>query len=103
MNYFPSRFDKVRNAEAYPIPKRTVHGTRTKHVITKENNFKQAGERFRSWPRAEQERFVKRMSDALNHPRLTPEHRRIWVSNWTQCDAALGAAIAKLVNVKAAM
>jgi catalase len=72
-------------------------------VIPKENNFKQAGERFRSWPRDEQERFIKRMAGSLNHPRLTAEHRRIWLSNWAACDAGLGAALGKLVNVKAAM
>lgn len=103
VNYFPSRFDKVRNADPYPISRRVVHGVRTKAVIPKENNFKQAGERFRAWPREEQERFIKRMANSLNHPRLTPEIRRIWLNNWSQVDSSLGAALGKLVTVRAAM
>lgn len=48
------RFDPVRNAEKYPTPSAVISGRREKVVIAKENNFKQAGERFRSFDPARQ-------------------------------------------------
>lgn len=78
VDYLPSRFDPCRPAEQYPIPSCVLNGRRTnvrqifvilrlndlrmsltftyiytmlffQCVIPKENNFKQAGERYRSW------------------------------------------------------
>lgn len=82
-------------------------------VITKENNFKQPGERYRSWAPDRyslrhmfslwendrtvfkscllilisyfrQERFISRWVEALSDPRVTHEIRSIWVSYWSQ-------------------
>jgi catalase len=71
VNYFPSRFDPVRNAEKFPQNPAVLHGRREKAIIEKENNFQQPGERFRSWDPARQERFVARLSGALSHARCT--------------------------------
>ncbi|MQL20580.1 catalase, partial [Escherichia coli] len=49
VNYFPSRYDPVRHAEKFPIPPAICTGKREKCVIPKENNFKQPGERYRTW------------------------------------------------------
>ncbi|KAE8717086.1 Catalase [Hibiscus syriacus] len=49
VNYFPSRYDPVRHAERFPVPPALCTGRREKCIIEKENNFKQPGERFRSW------------------------------------------------------
>ncbi|KAJ8625663.1 hypothetical protein MRB53_034193 [Persea americana] len=58
VNYFPSRYDPVRHTERFPIPPRIISGRREKCVIEKENNFKQPGERYRSFAPDRQERFV---------------------------------------------
>lgn len=71
VNYFPSRFDPVRHAERYPYNNTFVSGLREKRIIDKENNFKQPGDRFRSWDPARQERFVGRISGMLSHPKCT--------------------------------
>ncbi|GLT26897.1 hypothetical protein SLA2020_019360 [Shorea laevis] len=49
INYFPSRFDPVRHAERFPIPSAICTGNREKRIIERENNFKQPGERYRSF------------------------------------------------------
>ncbi len=71
-----------------------ITGRRERAVIAKENNFKQAGERWRSFDPARQERFVERLSGMLLDPRCTQEIRRIWVGYWSQADATLGQKLA---------
>jgi len=93
VNYFPSRFDPVRNAEKFPTPSAVISGRREKVVIAKENNFKQPGERYRSWAPDRQERFLTHVVKFLADPRCTNEIRRIWIGYWTQCDASLGGKV----------
>ncbi len=76
VNYFPSRFDPVRHAERYPYPNTYVSGLREKRIIEKENNFKQPGDRFRSWDPARQERFIGRIGGMLAHPKCT----QVWTN-----------------------
>lgn len=81
--------------------------------IPKQNNFKQPGERYRSWAPDRfllqntdminmncvwrclifgflchnlfrQDRFLRRWVDALSDPRVTHEIRSIWISYWSQ-------------------
>jgi catalase len=54
----------------------------------------QAGARWRSFDKGRQERFVNRVSAALMEDRVSAEVRRIWVGYWSQCEPALGRAIA---------
>lgn len=68
-------------------------------MIEKENNFKQPGERYRSWDADRQERFLKRFVDALAEPRVTHEIRSIWISNWTKADESLGQKLATRLKV----
>ncbi|MFS7948795.1 putative catalase [Helianthus anomalus] len=49
-------------------------------VIPKYNDFKQPGDRYRSWDPARQERFIVRMCKILSDPRVTHELRSIWIS-----------------------
>jgi catalase len=79
VNYFPSRFDPVRNAERTPTNSMPFSGKRERAVIVKENNFQQPGERFRSFDAARQERFIGRICGVIGDARATPEIRRIWV------------------------
>ncbi|KAJ0087050.1 hypothetical protein Patl1_09392 [Pistacia atlantica] len=100
VDYFPSRYDPVRHAERYPIPPNICTGRREKCMIPKENNFKQPGERYRSWAPDRQERFICRWVDALSDKRVTHEIRSIWISYWTQADKSLGQKIATRLNVR---
>jgi len=71
VNYFPSRHDPVRHAERYPINNTYVSGQRERRIIEKENNFKQPGDRYRSFDPARRERFVGRMAGMLSDPKCT--------------------------------
>lgn len=71
VNYFPSRFDPVRHSEKYPYQNMKVSGNREKMCIAKENNFAQAGARFRSFDPARQERFINRIAGMLTAPRVS--------------------------------
>ena len=82
VNYFPSRFDPVRNAARTPTNPMPFSGKRERAVIVKENNFQQPGERFRSFDAARQERFITRICEVIGDSRATPEIRRIWVSSF---------------------
>ncbi|GAB4833009.1 catalase [Ancistrocladus abbreviatus] len=103
VDYFPSRFDPVRHSETYPIPPAVLHGRRERQIIPKENNFKQPGEKYRSWDPARQERYVRRWVEALSDPRVTYEIRSIWVSYWTEADRSLGMKLANRLNVRPTM
>ncbi|KAJ6399739.1 hypothetical protein OIU77_020316 [Salix suchowensis] len=100
INYFPSRLDPSRHAERFSIPPAVCSGRREKCIIEKENNFKQPGERYRSWEPDRQERFVRRWVDALSEPRVTHEVRSIWISYWSQADKSLGQKLASHLNVR---
>ena len=71
VNYFPSRFDPVRHSEKYPYQNMKVSGNREKMCIAKENNFAQAGARFRSFDPSRQDRFINRIAGMLTAPRVT--------------------------------
>ena len=59
----------MRHAEKYPVSSVVLSGKRERMMLAKENNFKQPGERFRSFDAARQERFVGRWVGMLSHPR----------------------------------
>ncbi|KAF5954218.1 hypothetical protein HYC85_007074 [Camellia sinensis] len=104
VNYFPSRYDSVRHAETFPIPPTICTGKRDKCVIEKENNFKQPGERHRSFAPDRQERFISQWVEALSDPRVTYEIR-INKSNafcvaWAQADKSLGQKLASRLNMR---
>ncbi|KAJ8907621.1 hypothetical protein NDN08_007731 [Rhodosorus marinus] len=99
INYFPSRLNKVVEAPEYPLPQANVGGPRAKATIEKENNFQQAGERFRSFDPERKERFITRVSDALNAPRVSPEAKSIWLGYWSECDIELGRRLASTVKI----
>ncbi|KAK2660872.1 hypothetical protein Ddye_007405 [Dipteronia dyeriana] len=100
IDYFPSRYDPVRHAQQHPIPPAICSGKREKCIIDKENNFKQPGERYRSFSADRQERFICRWVDALSDPRVTHEIRSIWISYWSQADKTLGQKLASRLNVR---
>ncbi|KAI3816264.1 hypothetical protein L1987_15957 [Smallanthus sonchifolius] len=103
VNYFPSRNAPAREANPYPIPPLNLSGKRERGVIAKENNFKQPGDRYRSWAPDRQQRFITRIVSHLSHPRVTDQIRTIWVSNWSQADKSLGQEIANRLKMKPVM
>lgn len=104
VNYFPSRFDPVRNSERVPnMSGAALAGKREKMVIPKENNFAQAGERWRSFDAARRDRFVERVAGMLLDSRCTQEIRRIWVGYFSQADATLGQKIAMKLQAAGAL
>nr|AKA94107.1 catalase [Ulva prolifera] len=98
VNYFPSRHDPAQHAQPYPQNSKVLQGQRERKMIAKENNFSQAGARWRSFDKARQERFVERVGDALMAERVSHEVRRIWIGYWSQCDPQLGQQLARLLQ-----
>ncbi|KAJ0966722.1 hypothetical protein J5N97_023639 [Dioscorea zingiberensis] len=95
VDYFPSRTVPHRHAERYPIPNTVITGRREKSSIKKQgDDFKQPGERFRSWEHDRQERFIHRWAVALGHPKVSHELRTIWLSFLSKCDESLGREVA---------
>ncbi|GLT94514.1 hypothetical protein SLE2022_122520 [Rubroshorea leprosula] len=116
---FCAILDHVHHAESFPIPPAVCTGMREgqsllislsnfesgicgfgeillmaliemQYIIENENDFKQPGERYRSWAPDRQERFIRRWVDALSDPHVTHEIRSTWISNWTKADKTLG-------------
>lgn len=100
VDYFPSRFDPVRHAERHPISPAVLYGRRERTIIEKENNFKQPGEKYRSFDPDRQDRFIRRWVEALSDPRVTYEIRSIWISYLSQADKSLGQKVASRLNVR---
>lgn len=95
VNYFPSRFDSVRQAKRVnTISSEMLTGRREKADIVKTNDFIQAGERFRSFDPDRQERFANRMAGLLNHNRVARKIRSIWIGYLSQADGQLGKRVA---------
>ncbi|KAG8057886.1 hypothetical protein GUJ93_ZPchr0002g26660 [Zizania palustris] len=103
VDYFPSRHAPLAHAPAVPVPPRHVVGRRQKATIHKQNDFKQPGERYRSWAADRQDRFVRRFADALAHPKVSNDLRAIWIGFLSKCDESLGMKVASRLNVKPSM
>ncbi|WP_353934341.1 catalase-related domain-containing protein [Acinetobacter indicus] len=97
---YPSRHAPLRHAERFPIPNRVITGRREKSIIPKQNDFKQPGERYRSWAPDRQERFNRRWVEGQSHPKVSHELRVIWINFLSQCDSSLGHRVANLLNLK---
>lgn len=67
-------------------------------MIEKENNFEQAGIRWRSFDEARQHRFAMRVAGTLSEPRVDREVLDIWIQNWTEADSDLAALIISYLN-----
>ncbi|CAN7090328.1 unnamed protein product [Brassica rapa subsp. narinosa] len=100
VNYFPSRYVPVLHAEKYPTPPAAWYGKRERCIIEKENNFKEPGDRYRSFTSERQERFIGRWIDALSDPPITHDIRSIWISYWSQANKSLGQKLASRLNVR---
>ena len=108
VNYFPSA-EHVRKSggsgigtskgvKEMPITGFPVRGTAVRKSISHENNFQQAGERWRSFDENRRQRFVKRVAGTLNEPRVSKQLKAKWIGYWKQCDRDLGSRIERLVS-----
>lgn len=103
VNYFPSRLDPVRHAQRFPENRMPLSGPRERRMLEKEKNFQQPGERFRTFDRARQDRFIERLCEFLGEPRCTQEIRRIWVGYLSSCDQSLGQRVAQRLQKAGAL
>ncbi|CAN8064795.1 unnamed protein product [Agarophyton chilense] len=101
VNYFPStrsRADTVGEGQV-PNVKGKLNGIQTRRPLSKQNNFGQAGERWRSFDQARRQRLVVRVAEALNAPKVSKKLKHTWIGYWTQCDQELGSRVATLVKM----
>lgn len=104
VNYFPSVTQAANGKnhnlapERVPVPSAAIKGVQMRHALPNENNFIQPGERWRSFDNERRQRFVQRVADTLNAPRVSKQLKTTWISYWTKCDRELGSRIAQLVK-----
>lgn len=104
VNYFPSQKHVVRarisggGKAVGTLPNMLVRGAMARQSIKKENNFLQAGQRWRSFDGDRRQRFVRRVAASLNEPRVTKQLKATWIGYWKQCDRELGSRIEALVS-----
>lgn len=104
VNYLPSAFERVQtsdeNVGKMTIPnKRTVDGKVVRRALSKQNNFQQPGERWRSFDKDRRERFVIRVAETLNAPKVSKKLKSTWIEYWTRCDQDLGKRVAAKVKM----
>eukprot|EP00026_Physarum_polycephalum_P007982 Phypoly_transcript_08055.p1 GENE.Phypoly_transcript_08055~~Phypoly_transcript_08055.p1 ORF type:complete len:505 (-),score=95.63 Phypoly_transcript_08055:45-1559(-) len=94
INYFPSKINGVTNAKPYPTDTAPIYGTPTRGVVPKTDDFTQAGQLFRSYDPARQQRFIGRLVGTLQDPKLPDGIREIIIGYWNQVDCnTLGPAL----------
>jgi catalase len=100
VNYWPSTQDNVQTSpdskEAQTIDPSELQGHRVKMDIVpeeKQNDFKQAGDRYRGMSLRESGQFIFIMSNWMADPKCTSEIRDRWLNIWDQVDSGLGTAL----------
>jgi len=94
INYFPSTLNGDTNAPPYPTNTEYLQGQPTRGTIPKTNDFKQPGERYRSFASARQKRFIARVIGTLEDPQLTSGIRSTIIGYWSKVDnTTLGPAL----------
>ncbi len=67
-----------------------LQGKAERRTISREMNFDQAGERYRSFDAERRDRFNGRLLGSLRDPKLTPAIVNKIVEYWTNVDSDLG-------------
>jgi len=94
VNYFPSTVDKeVREANASPRESEIVSGKKVRENAPLFDDYIQAGNRWRSFDSARQQRFADRVALTLSGDRITSELLQIWLGYWDRVDEDLGELI----------
>ncbi len=100
VNYQPSEADAVtyRDDNQFRYSKTKLSGTTLQHVIGKQNNFKQAGELYRTFTAAERERLVANFAGDLGQVK-NPKIVRAIIGFCYQADVEYGTMLAKKLGV----
>ena len=100
VNYQPSQADAVtyRDDNQYRYAKTKLSGTTQQQVIGKQNNFKQAGELYRTFTPAERERLVANFAGDLGQVK-NPKIVRTIIGFCYQADVEYGTMLAKKLGV----
>lgn len=101
VNYFPSTKTQAATVgeSKVPLPKGNVRGIKMRRPLSKQNNFGQAGERWRSFDENRRQRLVVRAAETLNAPKVSRQLKNTWIGYWKRCDPELGTRIAALVKM----
>lgn len=103
VNYFPSihtRDDTLNEVSVATQRKKVLGGEKMgRRGLSKENNFSQAGERWRGFDNKRKERFVIRVAETLNAPKVSKKLKATWIEYWTRCDHDLGSRIIAIVKM----
>lgn len=101
VNYFPSNMQRAETVGEKKVPqvRRTLNARQVRESLSKQNNFGQAGERWRSFDEARRQRLVVRVAETLNTPKVSKGLKTKWIGYWTNCDPELGSRVAALVKM----
>jgi catalase len=100
VNYEPSMLGGLKEAPAAGKD-HTPHaeGPRVKQKIDRENNFKQAGERYRAFEDWERDELISNLVGALQP--CVPEIQERMVAMFTECDEEYGRRVAEGLGISA--
>jgi catalase len=102
VNYEPSSLGGLKEApKAGKDHAPYVQGNLVRQKIERENNFKQPGERYRSFEPWERDELISNLVGALSQ--CTPEIQQRMIGMLTQCDADYGRRVAEGIQMKAGM
>jgi catalase len=99
VNFEPSvnRPNPTENPQ-FKVAEYDVTGTARTRAISKTENFRQAGEFYRSLDKTEQDHLIKNMASDLGRV-ANPKIRQMMVAHFYQADKDYGTRLAKAVNV----
>jgi catalase len=111
VNYYPSSIEKTNVKEAGPAVARPEvvfndekegPEQRVREHLPKENPFKQAGERYRSFDPERRDRFIGRIAGEklLGDKKTTREIKEKWVSYFYQMDEEAGRKLEDALDMK---
>jgi catalase len=100
VNYFPSVNDPAVNAPPYPTRSDLLSGQETRATISPEDNFSQAGTRYRTFDPDRQERFNQRLAAALGAPNVTLALQNYWLNNaWANVDNGIYTRVKQILGI----
>jgi catalase len=100
INYEPTN-DPSKPVEQpeYKYSEYPVSGVTQQRPIDKTDNFRQAGEFYRSLSPIERDHLIKNLAADLGQPTVSQQIRQAMVSHFYQADPEYGTRLAKLIQV----
>ncbi len=97
INYEPSNFDGLKEQERTGAPQmKHVEGAIVRQKISRTNDFKQAGERYRSFTDMERDELIFNLGAAL--AKCDPVIQEKMISHFTKADAGYGRRVAEALG-----